>query len=54
MYKASLYVIFIKHFLKDHLQGKSLSKINEASKRIMKQYYAEGISMQSTVKGIAV
>ena len=56
MYKANLYVICatVEQILKKHMQGKTLSKIDEARKRIMKQSSVEGITMQSTVEGIAM
>ena len=39
---------------KSNEQGKTLSNIDEASKRIMKESPAEGITMQSMLEGITM
>ena len=54
MYKANPYVILVEQTFQYNVQGKTLSKIDEASKRIMKQSSVEGNTMQSTIEGIAM
>ena len=54
MYKANPYAIFVQQIVKLNVQGQTLSKIDEVSKRIMKQSSVEGNTMQSTIEGITM
>ena len=54
MHKAKLEIICVEQVLKWNLQCKPLSKINETTKEFIKQYHAEGMTVQSLAEGIAI